>query len=128
MRIAEGAPTLAPWAAAETLGLTAAELAAFQDEPPQMASGAVGKTGFLRLGFEARGNRTILADLDRRAPYNAADRKAQVKSILSCSMPINIHPGRHLAASRHGQNAVPVARQRQRRGQRSAACRWRHGA
>ena len=46
MRIAEGAPTLAPWAAAETLGLTAAELAAFQDEPPQMASGAVGKTGF----------------------------------------------------------------------------------
>ena len=71
MRIAEGAPTLAPWAAAETLGLTAAEVAAFQDEPPQMASGAVGKTGFLRLGFERRGDRTILAELDRRAPYMA---------------------------------------------------------
>ena len=71
MRIAEDAPTLAPWAAAETLGLTAAELAGFQDEPPQMASGAVGKTGYLRLGFEQRGDRTILAELDRRAPYMA---------------------------------------------------------
>jgi urease accessory protein len=71
MRIAEGAPTLAPWAAAEALALTAAELAGFQDEPPQMASGAVGKTGFLRLGFERRGDRTILADLDRRTPYMA---------------------------------------------------------
>ena len=65
------APTLAPWAAAEALGTTAVELAAFQDEPPQMASGTVGKTGFLRLGFERRGDRTILADLDRRAPYMA---------------------------------------------------------
>jgi urease accessory protein len=71
MRVAEGAPTLAPWAAAEALGLSAAELASFQDEPPQMASGAVGKTGYLRLGFERRGDRTILADLDRRAPYMA---------------------------------------------------------
>src|SRR5262245_38987140 len=71
MRIVEGVPTLAPWAAAEALGLTAAELATFQDEPPQMASGAVGKTGFLRLGFERRGDRTILAELDRRAPYMA---------------------------------------------------------
>jgi urease accessory protein len=71
MRAAEGASTLAPWAAAETLGLTAPELAAFQDEPPQMASGTVGKTGFLRLGFERRGDRTILADLERRTPYMA---------------------------------------------------------
>ena len=39
-----------------------------------MASGAVGKTGFLRLGFERRGDRTILADLDRRAPYHGAAR------------------------------------------------------
>ena len=69
--LAEGAPTLAPWAAAEALGLAAAELAGFQDEPPQMASGAVGKTGYLRLGFERRGDRTILAELDRRAPYMA---------------------------------------------------------
>jgi len=49
----------------------AAELAAFQDEPPQMASGAVGKSGFLHLGFERRGDRTILADLDRRTPFMA---------------------------------------------------------
>jgi urease accessory protein len=71
MGVSEGAPTLAPWAAAEALGLAAAELAAFQDEPPQMASGAVGKTAFLRLAFERRGDCTILADLDRRAPYTA---------------------------------------------------------
>ena len=49
----------------------AAELAPFQDEPPQMASGAVGKSGFLRLGFERRGDQTILADLDRRTPFMA---------------------------------------------------------
>ena len=61
----------APWAAAEALGRTARELAAFQDEPPQMRSGAVGKTGFLHLGFERRGRRTILADLDYRIPYRA---------------------------------------------------------
>lgn len=68
---AEGAPTFAPWADSEALGLTARELATFQDEPPQMASGAVGKTGFLRLGFERRGDRTILADLGRRVPCMA---------------------------------------------------------
>jgi len=71
MRIAEGTPTLAPAVSTGTLGLTATEFAAFQDEPPQMASGVVGKSGFLRLGFEARGDRTILADLDRRTPYTA---------------------------------------------------------
>jgi urease accessory protein len=71
MGIAEGTPTLAPWAAAECLGLSAAEFAGFQDEPPQMASGTVGKTGFLRIGFERRGEHTILAELDRRAPYMA---------------------------------------------------------
>jgi urease accessory protein len=71
MGVTARAPGLAPWAAAEALGLTAPELAAFQDEPAQMASGSVGKTGFLRLGFESRGDRTILADLERRAPYMA---------------------------------------------------------
>ena len=71
MGVAEPSPGFAPWAAAAALGLTAPELAAFQDEPPQMASGTVGKTGFLRLGFERRGDRTILADLERRAPYMA---------------------------------------------------------
>jgi urease accessory protein len=71
MRLAEGASTRARSAAAETLGLTATELAAFQDEPPQMASGVVGKSGFLHLGFEVRDGWTILADLDRRTPYMA---------------------------------------------------------
>jgi urease accessory protein len=61
----------APWAAAEALGRSAPELAAFQDEPPQMRSGAVGKSGFLHLGFARRGSRTILADLDYRIPYRA---------------------------------------------------------
>ncbi len=61
----------APWAAAEVLGRAAAELAAFQDEPPQMRSGMVGKAGFLHLGFARRGRRTILADLDYRIPYRA---------------------------------------------------------
>jgi urease accessory protein len=42
-----------------------------QDEPPQMASGAVGKNAYLGLGFERRGERTILADLDRRVPFMA---------------------------------------------------------
>lgn len=45
-----------------------AEFAAFSAEPPQMKSGAVGKSGLLRLGFERRGNRTILADLESRTP------------------------------------------------------------
>ncbi|WP_245326621.1 urease accessory protein UreD, partial [Bradyrhizobium sacchari] len=45
------------------------EFAPFQDEPPQMRSGAVGKAGFLRLGFERRSGETILASLQRRAPY-----------------------------------------------------------
>jgi urease accessory protein len=60
-----------PWAAAESLGASAPELAAFQDEPLQMKSGTVGKTGFLHLGFEHRGRHTILATLDRRVPYMA---------------------------------------------------------
>jgi urease accessory protein len=58
-----------PWAAAEALGASAPELASFQNEPLQMKSGTVGKTGFLHLGFERRGRHTILAKLDRRAPY-----------------------------------------------------------
>jgi urease accessory protein len=57
--------------AAAVLGSRARELAAFQDEPRQMASGMVGKDGVLRLGFERRGSRTILADLQRRPPFMA---------------------------------------------------------
>ena len=36
-----------------------------------MRSGAVGKSGILHLGFERRGERTILADLASRTPYLA---------------------------------------------------------
>jgi len=61
----------ADWRAAAVLGRSARELAGFQDEPPQMPSGMVGKDGLLRLGFERRGGRTILADLERRAPFMA---------------------------------------------------------
>ena len=61
MRTAPGKPG--------TRGVVPTELEGFQDEPRQMPSGAVGKSGFLRLGFEHRGDRTILADLDRRTPY-----------------------------------------------------------
>lgn len=71
MGVTENVAAVAPWVAADALGRSAAELAAFQNEPPQMASGVVGKTGFLRLGFERRGEHTILAELDRRAPYMA---------------------------------------------------------
>ena len=58
-----------PWARAEALGASMSEFASFQDEPPQMSSGTVGKTGFLRLGFEHRSGKTVLATLERRAPY-----------------------------------------------------------
>jgi urease accessory protein len=49
----------------------AAQLDRLRDEPAQMSSGTIGKSGFLRLGFERRGDTTILADLDRRVPYLA---------------------------------------------------------
>ena len=60
---------LPPWARAEALGASRPEFVAYQDEPAQMRSGTVGKTGFLRLGLQHRSDRTILADLERRAPY-----------------------------------------------------------
>lgn len=46
----------------------ARELAAYQDEPKQLPSGSFGKNAFLRLGFEPRPGRTVLATLHRRAP------------------------------------------------------------
>src|SRR5207344_73346 len=58
-------PAAAPWVRVEELGASVPELTAFQDEPPQMKSGTVGKTGFLRLGFERRRTQTILANLER---------------------------------------------------------------
>ena len=62
-------PRVTRVALAEAPGASAPELASFQDEPEQMASGAVGKSGYLKLGFERRGPRTILATLDQRVPY-----------------------------------------------------------
>lgn len=44
------------------------ELAPYLDEPKQLPSGSFGKSGFLHLGFERRGQRTILAESYRRAP------------------------------------------------------------
>jgi len=44
------------------------ELAPYQDEPPQLPTGSPGKVAELRLGFEQRHGKTILADLYRRAP------------------------------------------------------------
>ena len=41
-----------------------------------MRSGARGKSGYLRLGLERRGGRTILADLASRSPYLAQPRAA----------------------------------------------------
>jgi urease accessory protein len=46
----------------------APELAPYQDEPAQLPTGSPGKVAHLRLGFERRGQRSILADLFRRAP------------------------------------------------------------
>jgi len=46
----------------------APELAPYQDEPKQLPSGAPGKNAFLRLGFERRGGRTALIELERRTP------------------------------------------------------------
>jgi urease accessory protein len=48
--------------------LQAPELASYQDEPPQLPTGSPGKVAHLRLGFERREARSILADLFRRAP------------------------------------------------------------
>lgn len=50
---------------------SAPELTPYQDEPLQLPSGAPGKNGFLRLGFERRGEKTALIHLHRRAPLLA---------------------------------------------------------
>lgn len=44
------------------------ELARYQDQPRQLPTGALGKDAQLRLRFEARGDRSILASMERRAP------------------------------------------------------------
>jgi urease accessory protein len=67
MGAAERALTPAPPGAAEATSAPGG-FAGYCDEPPQMKSGAVGKSGRLRLGFERRDGRTILGDLESRAP------------------------------------------------------------
>lgn len=67
----ERAPLLVPPVAMDSFGPLPAEFAVYGDEPAQMKSGTVGKCGYLRLGFERRGARTILADLETRTPYLA---------------------------------------------------------
>ncbi|MEV7328304.1 urease accessory protein UreD [Micromonospora sp. NPDC093244] len=47
---------------------TARELAPYQDQPAQLPAASNGKVGILRLGFERRGDRTILRDLFRQSP------------------------------------------------------------
>ncbi|GIH15012.1 urease accessory protein UreD [Rugosimonospora africana] len=49
----------------------APELAPYHDEPAQLPSAAPGKVGLLRLAFEHRAGRTVLADLYRQAPLLA---------------------------------------------------------
>ena len=46
----------------------APELAPYRDEPKQLPSGALGKNALLRLRFETRRDRSILAFSERRAP------------------------------------------------------------
>jgi urease accessory protein len=48
--------------------MLAPELALYQDEPRQLPTGALGKDALLRLKFEARQGRSILAFMERRAP------------------------------------------------------------
>lgn len=53
---------------AHALGVNAPELAKYQDEPAQMRSGAVGKSGYLKLRFAKREHCSILAEMERRVP------------------------------------------------------------
>jgi urease accessory protein len=62
------APHSVTWDRARSLGASAPELSPYQDEPAQMRSGEVGKSGFLRIGFARRGERTAMVDVERRAP------------------------------------------------------------
>ncbi|WP_405110171.1 urease accessory protein UreD [Micromonospora sp. NBC_01405] len=47
---------------------TIRELEPYQDQPAQLPAGYNGKVGVLRMGFERRGDRTILDDLYRQSP------------------------------------------------------------
>ncbi|VXD08663.1 Urease accessory protein UreD [Enterobacterales bacterium 8AC] len=54
--------------AALALGTLSTELAQYQQEPQQMASAAVGKSGYLRLRFTKKGNRSVLHEMERKVP------------------------------------------------------------
>lgn len=54
---------------AHALGIDAPELADYQDEPAQMRSGAVGKSGYLKLCFARGEYRSTLAEMERRVPF-----------------------------------------------------------
>lgn len=53
---------------AHTLGKTAPEMAPYQNEPIQMQSGAVGKSGYLKLRFTKGEYRSELSEMERRVP------------------------------------------------------------
>ncbi len=53
---------------AHILGDNAPELAAYQDEPKQMQSGAIGKSGYLKLRFARGEYRSELVEMERRVP------------------------------------------------------------
>lgn len=53
---------------AHLLGEKAPEMAPYQDEPKQMQSGAIGKSGYLKLRFAKREYRSEMVEMERRVP------------------------------------------------------------
>lgn len=53
---------------AHSLGQLAPEMAAYQSEPVQMQSGAIGKSGYLKLRFAKGEQRSELVEMERRVP------------------------------------------------------------
>lgn len=53
---------------AHNLGKKAIEMASYQNEPIQMHSGGIGKSGYLKLRFAKRPNRSELVEMERRVP------------------------------------------------------------
>ncbi len=71
MRTESGSHGLSPQNSRELaahIGTSAFELANYQNEPAQMRSGAPGKNGYLYLGFEQRGTRSVLANMEHQVP------------------------------------------------------------
>lgn len=62
-----------PWRRAQVLGTEAAEFDRFRDEPKQFRSAGLGKNGFIRfrMDLDVDGKRTVMKDLERRAPFLA---------------------------------------------------------